>query len=81
MTETSPTHPIPQKPRGSRWSGLPAWPQIRLGEMTQMLLLAVAAALLTGLLALPFTMQGRLIADPIGEFGRITPVKDARQSA
>jgi hypothetical protein len=49
--------------------------------MTQMLLLAVAAALLTGLLALPFTMQGRLIADPIGDFGRITPVEDARQSA
>lgn len=64
MNEIIGTAHTPTERRDDRRSRMPSKPPIRIGEMTYLILIAVAAALLTGVLALPFTMPGRAFADP-----------------
>ncbi len=68
MNEIIGTTPTPTARRDDRRSRTPSKPASRIGEMTYLVLIAVAAALLTGVLALPFTMPGRAFADPLTAF-------------
>lgn len=58
MKETRITTHTTAKRRDDRRFRLSAKPPIRFGEMTYMTLITVAAALLTGVVALPLTMPG-----------------------
>lgn len=68
MSETrSNTHPTAKR-RHDRRIGASSTPRIFGGEMTYLVLISVAAAFLTGVLALPFTMPGRAFAEPLPAF-------------
>ncbi|MEY8842507.1 hypothetical protein AB9K41_26040 [Cribrihabitans sp. XS_ASV171] len=64
MNEIIGTKHTPTRQGDDHRSRTPSKPLILIGEMTYLILMAVAAALLTGLLALPFTMPGRVFAEP-----------------
>ena len=69
MNETTrPTH-TPIERRYDRQSRASSKYPIRIGEMTYLVLITVAAAVLTGVLALPFTMQGEAFAALPTAFG------------
>lgn len=75
MNEIIGTKHTPTEQGDDHRSRAPSKPPILIGEMTYLVLLAVAAALLTGLLALPFTMPDRAFAEPptaidVAGFGR-----------
>jgi len=69
MNETTRTTYTPTERRDDRRSRAPSKPPIRIGEMTYLVLITVAAALLTGVLALPFTMPGGAFAALPTAFG------------
>ncbi|MCR8827320.1 hypothetical protein [Pseudosulfitobacter koreensis] len=59
MTDTTGKNPTTAKPRDDRRIAPPSEPPIRPGEMTHMVLITIGTAVLTGILALPFTMPGK----------------------
>jgi len=69
MSETTRTTDITAKRRDDRRFRTASKPWMRFGETTYLVLITVAAALLTGVLALPFTMPGRASADAEPTFG------------
>lgn len=77
MNETTRTDHPPTGRRDDHLTRAPSKPPVRIGEMTYLVLITVAAALLTGVLALPFTMPGRGFAHTETVFG----AADARPPA
>ena len=76
MRETIPsTHPTAIGPGDRRMRPVPGTP-VFPGETARLILLAIAAAVLTGLLALPFTMPGGALAQPPATLGAFDPVAD-----
>lgn len=69
MNEIIRTTHTPTERADDRRSRAPSKFPVRVGEMIFLILIAVAAALLTGVLTLPFTMPGQAFADPLTAFG------------
>ena len=63
MRENTRTTHTTSRRRDDRRLGPPSEPATQIGEMTCLVLITVAAALLAGVLALPFTMPGGVFAD------------------
>lgn len=59
MNDARPTTHTNATRRDNRRFRTPSKPPVRLGEMTSLALIAVSAAILTGVLALPFAMPDR----------------------
>lgn len=78
MNKITGTPYTPTERHNDRRSRAPSKPLVRFGEMTYLVLIAVAAALLSGVLALPFTMPGRAFADPLTAFGATDAEPTAR---
>lgn len=65
MTDNTSTTHTQKTLRDNRRSAAPSKLPSGTGEMTQMVLIMIAAGLLTGVLTFPMTMPGRTFAEPL----------------